>query len=466
MTDMPSPHESHSIQAHYGRLVSCTLACPDVSLAGFLRHAHGKPRFYWERGDDVAFAGFGAAVELMAWGPGRFDSIRASAADLFENALVLDDGEPLAAPRLFGGFSFRDDFVPDNAWADFTPAHFVLPHYQLLRSGDQTWLTINAQIPMDEDPAEIIPELQQALAYRVDLLRAAEMQEPDFTASQPPLLDIAYPMEYETWAERITAATGKMRAGSLNKAVLARVCEIRFEDRVNVDAALAFLAEAYAECYRFLFEPRPFHAFYGATPELLVRTKDEEVRTMGLASTIKRGQTPEADAELVTQLMNDGKERYEHALVVEGIRAKLEPITSALEIPDAPGILKLKNIQHLYTPIQGTLREPDGVLPLVARLHPTPALGGDPFEAAMDIIAESEPVPRGWYAAPVGWIDRDLDGEFAVAIRSAVASDKRVWLYAGAGIVAESQPQREWDETALKFRAMLDALHIGESVDV
>jgi menaquinone-specific isochorismate synthase len=97
---------------------------------------------------------------------------------------------------------------------------------------------------------------------------------------------------------------------------------------------------------------------------------------------------------------------------------------------------------------------------VIAALHPTPALGGSPRELAMQLIGEYEPVPRGWYAAPVGWIDRNLNGQFGVAIRSAVAQEKRVWLYAGAGIVAESEPQKEWDETALKFKPMLNALGI------
>jgi menaquinone-specific isochorismate synthase len=120
--------------------------------------------------------------------------------------------------------------------------------------------------------------------------------------------------------------------------------------------------------------------------------------------------------------------------------------------------MTLKNIQHLHTPIHATLREKEGVLPWVERLHPTPALGGQPREEAMRFIEINEPVLRGWYGAPVGLIRPNLEGEFCVAIRSAVAQDNRAWLYAGCGIVATSQPDNEWDETALKFKAMLDAL--------
>ena len=122
--------------------------------------------------------------------------------------------------------------------------------------------------------------------------------------------------------------------------------------------------------------------------------------------------------------------------------------------------LLLSNIQHLFTPIRATLNKAEGILPLVEVLHPTPALGGSPRDLALDFISRAEPTPRGWYAAPVGWIDYKLDGAFAVAIRSAVAQERRAWLYAGAGIVADSVPEKEWAETGLKFRPMLEALGI------
>jgi menaquinone-specific isochorismate synthase len=135
-------------------------------------------------------------------------------------------------------------------------------------------------------------------------------------------------------------------------------------------------------------------------------------------------------------------------------------------MPESPCIYRLSNIQHLYTPIEGQLKQETGILPLVETLHPTPALGGTPRHLAMEFIRQAEPVPRGWYAAPIGWIDCHLDGEFGVAIRSAVCQDRRVWLYAGGGIVADSIPRKEWDETALKFKPMLNALGIGETVHV
>jgi len=453
-----------TITEQYGRLVSLSIPAPGLTLAGFLRQAHGQPRFFWENSrESVAFAASGKALELMAWGESRFDKIEQQVRDLFETSVILKPQNPLTAPRLFGGFAFSNDFLPDNTWAEFTPAHFVLPHYQLTRINDETWLTINTHIPFDENPDDLLPDLKAALQQRLETLRSFTYGDAITTQGVPS--EVNYPMPFGTWEQIINDAIGKIRSGDLNKVVLSRVAEVQFYTNVNVDAALEYLAQHYAESYRFLFEPRPHHAFYGATPELIAGVKGRQISTMGLAGSIRRGTTEEDDAQFAQQLLDDPKERYEHRVVVDKLRDRLTPITSQLDIAET-GILKLSNIQHLYTPIKGRLDRDYGILNIVKRLHPTPALGGDPRDVAMKIITESEPVPRGWYAAPIGWVNGELDGQFSVAIRSAVAQGKRVWMYAGAGIVKESIPQKEWDETALKFRPMLDALGIRDQVDV
>lgn len=444
-----------------GRTVSLSVPCPDVTLLQFLSLAEGESRFYWENDrDEVAFAGVGTAIELIAWGADRFEKIQQQATQLFDELTMLSDTDERTFPRLFGGFSFNNDFTPDNTWSIYAPAYFILPHYQLVNIYGDMWLTINAQIPHEEDPQQLLEDLRNALASKVTELQQAK---PTATSDQSKLHDISYPMTQQLWTEMITRSVERIKRGDLKKVVLSRVCEVQLESRINLLSVLAYLAEHYANCYRFLFEPRPFHAFYGATPELLAGVQGDQLTTMGLAGSIRRGQTEAEDAELAEQLLNSAKDRHEHDLVVQRMRERLEPITSELKFEEL-AIYQLSNIQHLHTPIIGKLRDIDGVLPVIEKLHPTPALGGDPREIALKLISESEPVPRGWYAAPVGWIDCNLDGQFGVSIRSAVAQDKRVWAYAGAGIVADSEPQKEWEETALKFRPMLNALGISEQV--
>lgn len=448
-------------------LVSYSLPCAGVSPQAFLRQAVGRERFYWQNGrDQIAFAGFGVAAELIAWGNGRFHDIERQARALFARAVVLNETDPLALPRLFGGFAFRDDFTPDNTWAVFHPAHFILPHYQLVQTPQGTWLTINTLLPPDEDPQQNLEQLHEALAARRDLLRANERRfsvDPPAHASAEAPAEVNYPMPYATWAAKINEAIAAMHESDLNKVVLSRVCELRLPRRVRVNEALDYLNAHYGNCYRFLFEPRPYHAFFGATPELLAHVHGRHVTTMALAGSIRRGRTSAEDAALAEALLHSKKDRHEHALVVESMQRRLRPLTTALHTAATPEIFRLSNIQHLHTPIRATLRAAEGILPVAHALHPTPALGGQPRALAMDFIRHAEPLPRGWYAAPIGWIDVNLDGEFGVAIRSAVSQERRVWLYAGAGIVADSDPRKEWEETGLKFRAILDALHVQAS---
>ncbi len=450
-----------SLNQHYGRLLSCSLPCKDLSLSGFLAAAEGQPRYYWEnQNDSIAFAGAGTAVELMAWGENRYRKIEDDARELFADALLVGEGTQLAGPRLFGGFAFRDDFTPDNTWAIYTPAYFVLPHYQLTSLHGQMWLTINTQIPLDEKPETLIPDLKTALQEKMAQLKAREGLTAQRTQSD--LLNINYPRSYAIWERMINEATRRIRAGELQKVVLAREAELQFAAPIRILPVLRYLAMHYAECYRFLFEPRPHYAFYGASPELLVSMTGKRVETMGLAGSIRRGASPAEDERFGQQLLGSEKDRHEYQIVVDKLRDRLSPLTASLEIPPV-SLFKLSNIQHLYTPICGSLHRETGILPLIEALHPSPALGGDPRLKAMALIRELERIPRGWYGAPVGWIDSQLEGEFAVAIRSAVAQDRRVWIYAGAGIVADSVPQLEWEETALKFRPMLDA-HASEGL--
>lgn len=458
MTQLHNPptddYSDWDAPAESTRLVSYSIPLTGVTGRQFLASGEGQARFGWHTPQEF-FAGMGTAAQISAWGPNRFEKIQHDAAELFRDATI---SHTQAVPRLFGGFAFSPNFIPDNTWTVYSPAEFVLPHYQFTQIGADAWLTMNVLVAADEPIDEA--ELHAALHERAHQLQQITLPE----ATPLPLKDIRYPMSFEKWAARIHEAVEQFRAGVMKKVVLARVCELTFEQSVSLDHPLAYLDQHYADSHRFLFEATPHHAFYGATPELLVRVQGDQIRTMGLAGSIKRGKTPDEDAALASQILHDPKERFEHEVVVNEIRERLLPHVADLTIPDGPEVLKLSNIQHLHTPIHGRLKSKSGVLPLLELLHPTPALGGSPRDKALAFIDHAEPVPRGWYAGPVGWLDPNLDGAFAVAIRSAVTQDRRVWCYSGAGIVADSIPQKEWDETALKFRPMLNALGVSNEI--
>jgi menaquinone-specific isochorismate synthase len=409
----------------------------------------------WRSPTGVAFAASGVAAELFAWGQNRVADIERQVRDLFADAVL--PAEALAQPRLMGGFAFREDFVPDNTWAAFHPAHFILPHLQFVQMGVQGgWLTMNAVVGEGEEVDDVSVSLREALRARLTWLETTSQRSMD-TEPFERCPNVTYPMTFEAWRDMIDAALHEIRRGALHKVVLARVCELRDEQTLDVDAALNLLNAEYADCYRFLFEPRPGHGFLGATPELLVRVSGHELETMALAGSQRRGRNAEEDAMLERDLLNSTKDRHEHQIVVDELRHRLTPLSDELRIGTTQS-LKLRNIQHLHTPVSARLTHDNGILNQVLLLHPTPALGGLPREAANTFIREAEPMTRGWYAAPVGWLNANLDGEFAVAIRSAVVQRERAWLYAGCGIVAGSDPQKEWDETALKFKPMMRAL--------
>jgi len=438
-----------------GRLLSVSLPAPGITPTRFLAQAVGRERTFWRDGSTgVTFVGMGAALHIFGYGENRYQAVARQARELFAQARIAADA-PLAAPRLYGGFAFSQDFAPDVAWSAFHPAHFILPHYQLACRNGQNWLTINALIPDGESVSEAQAGLREALAAELEMLHTLPNPQSPVPNPQP---QIDYPLSYAAWEQMIEAAHQAFRTTPLKKVVLSRICQVRSRQPIDTDAALAQLQARYPGCYQFLFEPRPHHAFLGAPPELLVRVQGDCLETMALAGSAPRGATPTEDAANGAGLLASAKDRHEHALVVDALRCRLSPITRRLEIGDEPQLLSLSNIHHLHTPVHGTLSAPRGVLPLVELLHPTPALGGSPRELALAFIQQHEPTLRGWYAAPVGWIDANLDGAFAVAIRSAVVQEKRAWLYAGGGIVPGSVAEREWEETGWKFKPMLGVL--------
>lgn len=447
------------------RVVSVVRAIDPLPMDVFLRAAAGQPRVYW-RSDRLAaaYAGAGASAVLTADGTSRVARIQLQIDHLFDGAIIHADGAPKAAyPRLFGGLSFQPDHLPDDdpLWRAFPAACFLLPRYLLTQIDRQTWLTVTHYADTDEfaaagdDPINIVRA--DAAQFLAELDHITAHAQP--TAN---LIGTHYLTTPDTWRAQVNEAQDRIHSGSLKKVVLARTCDLTFDAPPDVISALAKLDRRYADCYRFLIEPEAGRAFFGATPELLAEIRDSTLHTAAVAGSRPRGATPAADRALAAELLASAKDRIEHQVVVEMLRERVRPYARTLDIPDQPHVLKLTNIQHLHTPVRAELETHFDALDLVGELHPTPALGGYPSRAAMLAIAEIEGFARGWYASPVGWIDADGDGIFAVAIRSAVVSGEHARLYAGAGIVAASDPDKEWEETAIKFKPMLDALGVSD----
>jgi isochorismate synthase len=247
----------------------------------------------------------------------------------------------------------------------------------------------------------------------------------------------------------------------LRKVVLARTIEVDAGRDLDTRRLAHRLRAVNPDAFTFA-TPTTAGDLVGASPELLVSLFGREVRSNPLAGSAARSGDPDEDRANAEALLASAKDREEHAIVVEAIAEVLRPFCRELSWDRAPALLETPNVWHLSTRFRGLLREPSpGVLELVRALHPTPAVAGEPRDAALDVIEELEAFDRGSYAGPVGWMDATGDGEWAIALRCAELRRDRATLYAGAGIVAGSSPDAEVDETERKFRAFLDALRWG-----
>lgn len=425
------------------RLVSRTVRLPDASLSGALRTL-GRSNVVWTAPDEPALLGYGAAAQVTAEGSDRFGAVRERAASVFESVDRPDDAPDAARPRFVGGFAFHDGHTGAAPWDGFPTAAFVLPHVQVVTTAAGAWLTVNAHGP--DASADDVREALDSVRARFDPREASP--------SPPPgIVETARTTTRGEWRRQVEAATERIRAGELEKVVLAQALDVTLGGPFSLPDALDRLGATYPDCFRFALRPTDGATFFGASPERLVSRRGDDLATGALAATVGRGGTPDEDQQLEADLRGSAKYRHEHEVVAERIREQLADVASGVETGERR-VRKLATVQHLLTPI--TAETDEHVLTLAEALHPTPAVGGLPPDRALDVIRETETFERGWYAAPVGWFDARGDGTFAVGLRSALARDDTVRPFAGAGIVADSDPDAEWEEVQLKYRPILD----------
>ncbi|MEZ3116250.1 isochorismate synthase MenF [Halobaculum sp. MBLA0147] len=442
--------ESSRRPSSTGRLVSRSRAVADVSFPAFLADSDA-PRVLWASPAGLELVGAGATARLTATGPDRFDTLREGARTLFADA--DHRGPAVTRPRVVGGLSFDADHEPIPPWEGFAAASFVLPAVQLTRDDGATYLTVTDYGP-DADPAALDDRLD-TVAERLDALPMMQA-----SGGPPGVAARRWLTDREDWIDQVERAVDRIADGELLKVVLATALSVELYEPVSVPAVLERLRRTYPDCYRFLVQPTDGGAFFGPPPERLVELQGRDVRTEALAGSMPRGETPEADAEHARSLLDSEKIQHEQGLVAETIREQLS--TYGGVTVGEQGVRKLTNIQHLQTPITATLAADEHVLTLVEALHPTPAVGGLPLDRALRTIGETESFDRGWYASPVGWFDADGDGEFAVGIRSGLADGSSATLFAGNGIVGDSDPAAEWEELQPKVRPILDELTADE----
>jgi isochorismate synthase len=411
-------------------------------------------RVYWEQpADGVALAGIGTAAELRGEGTQRFADVGRSWRALMSSAL-RERGDVAetwgAGPLLLGGFSFEPRPAGTPLWREYPAARLTVPRFLLASTTEGRWLTTSVLVGADDDPADSTDAL---LRERAHLLAAGR---PRRAPGDVPLV-VTELRDPADWKEGVAAAAAAVRAGALEKVVLARAVRVQADAPLDVPTALRRLRDRYPACYVFAVAHGDA-TFLGATPERLVRLDGHEVRATSLAGSIRRGASAEDDARLARTLLASAKDRVEHELVVRGLRETLAPLCEEIAAPAEPSLLSMPNVHHLATAVVARLRDGYTLLDLLARVHPTPAVAGLPRDTALSLIAELEEMDRGWYAAPVGWVAPDGSGEFAVALRSALVERNEATLFAGCGIVGDSDAEEEYAESWLKLRPMLAAL--------
>jgi len=399
----------------------------------------------WRNPDGCSLLGSGTTATLSASGTNRFESIREQAATLFES--VESDGPPTARPRLFGGFAFHAE--PSEPWSALGAAMFQLPRLQAVSFGDETWLTATHYGP--DATTEHLKSTLETTQNQIETLST------NGSCETPPVPGVRSSTPHPTreqWREQVESAIQTIETTRLQKVVVAQALEVDLENPIP---RIFGQLQRRDDGIQFSVSPAGGPTFFGSTPERLAHHHGSHVDVDALAGTVSRGDSAQETDTLAGALEDSEKNRHEHQFVSEAIQESLEELPARVEVGER-AVRELGTVQHLHTPISARFQEPTHVLEVLEALHPTPAVGGTPRAEALEAIRQTESLDRGWYAAPVGHFDADGEGCFAVAIRSGRLEAETATLFAGNGIVADSDPEEELEELTLKYQPMLDTL--------
>ncbi len=398
--------------------------------------------FHWSSRDDaVQIAGIGLAAS-------------GNRIDAFDGTNEADRMTPLEAVRRLVTLRF-DPYAPiAEEWSSFGLAAWYVPAIEVLTCSGASAIAVQVALPTDSAARDMRNRLRLATTSLTQDVR-------DDSSELPPFEVESESCGTAFWTRHIKAILASIADGMIAKGVLARRSCWRATSPCSAADVLAVLHRAHPDTYRFLIQPPSVtgqpSAFFGASPEQLFARSGQDIVTESLAGTRARGADDAGDSRLESELRSNRKETYEHSVVTEQLKSQLANLCVAPPIEDAVRVRKLRHVQHLCTPLRGTLRAGATDHDVIRVLHPTPAVCGSPVPAAFKLIRSLEGFDRGLYAGPVGCITAD-SSEFAVAIRSGRMEENRITLYAGAGIVEGSTAEHEWQETENKLRTVEDLL--------
>jgi salicylate biosynthesis isochorismate synthase/menaquinone-specific isochorismate synthase len=418
----------------------------------------GEPWFCLEQPErgGRALAGLGGAICLEGRGRDRFTMLAKRWRNLSGSAVQdAREGPQGAGLIAMGGFAFAPDGGASPQWAGFDPASLVVPEVSIARGevrGQRTVsLTLSAVMSPDDTPGHTLAKLERRLGElemgSLGILDPAPTGRFHISSTMPP----------EHYEAAVARAVELIRSSELHKIVLAREVQVHAPCAYDPASIFGVLREAFPSCFVFCVG-RGSSTLVAASPELLLRREGSRVSTLALAGSTRRSADPAVDDYLGERLLRSEKDREEQAIVTRRIERTLNPHALWVTSTPEPTLVKVANIQHLATPIRAQLTRPLEAIELLELMHPTPALGGEPTDRALELIPALEGLDRGWYAGPVGWTDSTGDGEFCVALRCALLREQVAHCYAGVGVVRDSDPPSELAETEIKLAALLPLL--------
>ena len=440
-------------------IASISIVVEEIDLLAVLESLV-KPEqkhFYFE--NDGQVLAFDTVLQFESQGVDRFTEIKQFVQKTLTKTHqigALDTG--FSGAHFFCNFSFSDH-TRDSL---FPAASVFLPAWQISRTSGQSTIVANLEVSESFNPQtaveQILQMIQRIRSIKHNVIRLAmPMAHASVFDTPKPFFkqrSISNPGHYQ---KAVTAALKLIQSQQFNKIVLADALDVTSPLPFNLVSSLNNLRSRYPNCYIFSASNGKNATFIGASPERLVKIKHDRLFTEALAGSAPRGKTRAEDARLAAMLLNSQKEKHEHQVVIDSIAQHLRNLNLTPQF-SPPKLLQLPNIQHLQTPIRAVIQSDLHLLDAVSELHPTPAVAGAPKAIACEHLRSFEAFERSLYAAPIGWIDAQGNGEFAVGIRSAILQGNRARLFAGAGIVAGSDPEKEFTEVQLKLQALLNAI--------
>ena len=409
-------------------------------------------RFFWKNpSDETYIIGLGICKQIQSdQADGRFFHVEEEWKRFMKDSIIYNEYHLNGiGPVMFGGFSFDPLKEKSQLWSKFTETLFHVPKFMYSEINGQAFLTINT-VCTEYDDSTLFEEI-------------CRERENILSSLPSSLVKVENPLIHKTeinaspWMDTVNTIVDDLKKGSLRKVVLARETRLGYHFPIQIENVLSNLMERQKESFVFGFEVNG-DCFIGASPERLIKKQNNHLFTTCLAGSSPRGDTEKDDQLLGEALLTDQKNLIEHQYVVEMIKEAMEESCEEVIMPHQPQLMKLRDIQHLYTPVTAKAKKDTSLLLFVGRLHPTPALGGLPQREAVVKIREVEDLDRGYYGGPIGWMDYKGNGDFAVALRSGLIQGTEASIFAGCGVVEDSIAESEYQETKIKFRPMLTAL--------